>query len=146
MARARASKLLLVLAFAAMPMAAQAGAFVYRSQCPDPMNLVESEAYFCRTMGYKDLGKRVEAAYQAQVANLKAQYTKSEGAENLKQELAVLEAGQKAWEIYAANQCSAEGYMAWHGTLEPQLVGECAQRLAEARIKELEVLFEGLGN
>lgn len=136
----------MVFALLVAPAAVQAAGFAYRPQCPEQMTLVESEAYFCRTMGHKDLGKRVEAAYQAQVAHLKTIYDKPDDTGNLQHELAVLEAGQKGWETYAANQCAAEGYMAWHGSLEPQLVGECAQRLSEARIKELEALTEGLGN
>lgn len=134
-------------AMAAIPTAGlAAGSLNYRGQCPTPMNLVDSEAYFCRTMGHDDLGKRVEAAYQAQRRHLREIYGGPADAEKLTQELAVLQAGQTGWEAYIANQCAAEGYMAWGGTLEPKLVGECAQRLAEARIKELEMLVEGLGN
>lgn len=147
LASARAASLGLVLTLAlAHAAAAQSGGFAYRGACPTPMTLVDTEAYFCRTMGYKDLGKRVEAAYQAQVANLKTMYDEPANAEKLKHELDILEASQKNWERYAANECAAEGYMAWGGTLEPKLVGDCAQRLAEARIKELEMLFDGLGN
>jgi len=141
------ARLLLASAVMALStMQATAGSFPYRASCPKPGTLFDTEAYFCATMGYKDLGKRVEAAYQGQLAHLREVYDKPDDADKLAQEQAVLEASQKGWERYAANQCAAEGYMAWGGTLEPQLVGDCTQRLAEARIKELEMLLEGLGN
>lgn len=145
--RISAAALTAFAAMAAIPTAsAAADGFAYRSQCPTPMNLVDTDAYFCRTMGHEDLGKRVEAAYRAQLSHLREIYDQLADAEKLKHELAVIEASQKGWEAYAANQCAAEGYMAWGGTLEPKLVGECAERFAEARIKELEMLLEGLGN
>ena len=140
------SRLTVVLGLLIAPQAVYAAGFPYRGQCPKPMNIFDTEAYFCETMGVKDLGKRVENAYQAQVANLHTMYDKPDDADKLKHELDVLEASQKGWETYAANECAAEGYMARGGSLEPKLVGDCTGRLGEARIKELEMLLDGLGN
>lgn len=146
MAVSRLSRFAVIVALLIAPQAAYAAGFSYRSQCPKPMNIFDTEAYFCETIGRNDLGKRVEAAYQAQIAKLHTMYDKPDDAEKLKHELDVLEASQKGWESYAANECAAEGYMAWGGSLEPKLVGDCTGRLGEARIKELEMLLDGLGN
>jgi uncharacterized protein YecT (DUF1311 family) len=140
------SRLAVVMALVVAPQAALAAGFEYRGQCPKPMNIFDTEAYFCETMGRKDLGERVEKAYQAQVAKLHTMYDKPDDAEKLKHRLDVLEASQKGWETYAANECASEGYMAWGGSLEPELVGDCTERLAGARIKELEMLLDGLDN
>jgi len=131
-------------AFSTLP--ATAGSFEYRANCPKPGTIFGTEAYFCTALRHKDLGKRVQTAYQAQLAHLREIYDRPDDAEKLAQELSVMEASQKGWERYAANECAAEGYMAWGGSLEPQLVGACTRRLSEARIKELEMLLEGLGN
>jgi uncharacterized protein YecT (DUF1311 family) len=146
MTTASASMGLLAGVLVAFPDVTLADGLPYRGQCPEPMNLVETEAYFCRTMGYKKLGTRVEAAYEAQVAKLRQKYDKPEYSGHLKHELDVLEASQKSWKTYVANQCASEGYMAWQGSLEPQLVGQCAERLTELRISELEKLTKGMGN
>jgi len=146
MADATLSRFAVIVTLLIAPQALHAAGFEYRSQCPKPMNIFDTEAYFCRTMGYQDLGKRVESAYQAQVINLRTIYDKPDDADKLKHELDVLEASQKGWETYTANECAAEGYMAWGGSLEPKLVGDCSERLAGARIKELEMLLDGLGN
>jgi uncharacterized protein YecT (DUF1311 family) len=55
-------------------------------------------------------------------------------------------ASQTAFEAYRTNECNSEGYMAIGGSLESQLYGECMVRLLTARMAELKMLSEGLGN
>ncbi|MBT9369476.1 lysozyme inhibitor LprI family protein [Rhizobium sp. CSW-27] len=54
-------------------------------------------------------------------------------------------AAQRAWIAYRDGQCTAEGFAARGGTMEPMLVVACKAELSEVRTDELKQLAETIG-
>lgn len=121
----------LVLLSAAAPALAQ------DVDCREPQT--QMEMTFCAEQAWQAADEDLNLAYgmaQKAMKQLDSALGEDKGAS------AMLRDAQRAWIDFRDKACAAEGYQAHGGSMEPQLIYACRERLTRQRTEDLRLLGE----
>ena len=98
------------------------GSVAFAQDEPDCANATaQQDVNYCLALANQDIGKQLQAAYEAELANAEEGY--AEVPENLAKVVDALKVSQAAFVTYMKNQCASEGYMALAARWNPSSMG-----------------------
>jgi len=110
--------------------------------CKNPVTQMDMTS--CEQARQDTADKALNAQYKKTRAALAA--VDKDSSEDMRGAEKALVKAQRAWIDYRDGECEAYGFQARGGTMEPMLVAGCIANMTDARTKELQELFESMGN
>lgn len=129
---------MVVLSLLAFALAAQADP---ETDCKDPQTQTDMNMCSGRAFRTADLAMNRQWDVVSKVMQARDK-TLDQSSDNRPGYFATLLESQRAWLKFRDAQCTAEGYYARGGTMEPLLFNTCAEGLTEQRTKQLRELAE----
>ena len=127
-----------MLSLLAFALAAQADP---EADCKDPQT--QTDMNMCSGRAFRAAGLAMNRQWDVVSKVMKdLDKKRDQGADDRPGYFATLLESQRAWLKFRDAQCTAEGYYARGGTMEPLLFNTCAEGLREQRTKQLRELAE----
>ena len=127
-----------MLSLLAFALAAQADP---EPDCKDPQT--QTDMNMCSGQAFRAADVAMNRAWEAAAKVMKSlDQNRDQSTDKRPGYFATLLESQRAWLKVRDTQCTAEGYYARGGTMEPLLFNTCAEGLTEQRTKQLRELAE----